>query len=127
MRYWAVSAILLISSVLAQGEEWSSSKPKPPVADKKFVFLATIHTAAMIADYETTQGCIARNSCYELNPIFGSRYPSRRRMYAIGGAITAASVYSAYSLKRKKKRYWFVPLLAGTAVHGYLAYRNSQF
>lgn len=127
MRFWAVSTFLVFSSILAFSQEWSSSKPQPPVIDRKFVFLAGIHTAAMIADYETTQNCLVRHTCRELNPIFGSRYPSRKRMYVIGGAIAAASTYGAYQLKKKKKRYWFVPLVAGAAVHGFLAYHNSQF
>ena len=104
----------------------STSRPAPKVVDAKFLFLAGASVAAMTADYETTHGCIARNACHELNPFFGSN-PSRARMYAIGAATTAGTIYAAYYLKKKRKRYWWVPLAAGAGLHGYLAYRNSQF
>ena len=103
----------------------SSSKPGLATADGKFLFLASAYTAALVADYETTQSCLARGACRELNPVFGS-HPSRLRMYAIGGAISAGTIYGSYYLKKKRKRYWWVPLVAGTVVHGYLAYRNSR-
>ena len=125
-----VIGIITINCVFAHCDEWSSSKPekqKARVSDRKFWLLVSVSTASMVADYETTQSCLKRLTCKELNPIFGSRYPSRARMYAIGGALTSLSVYGSYRLKKKGKWYWWLPLAGSTVMHAYLARHNSKF
>ena len=132
-----VIGIITINCVFAHCDEWSSSKPeqqkareeaqKTKVADRKFWLLVSVNTASMVADYETTQSCLKRLTCKELNPIFGSKYPSRARMYAIGGALTGLSVYGSYRLKKKGKWYWWLPLAGSTVMHAYLARHNSQY
>ena len=126
----SLAALLAAASLVGAQqpvEQWSSSKNRPRSKEKiAFLLLSAVHLSSMTADYEFTQACLHAQTCSELNPLFGPR-PSRPRMYGIGGAVSAMGIYGSHRLRRHRKWYWWVPTVAATVTHGYLAYRNKQF
>ena len=72
--------------------EWSSSKDQK-IAKRNLrnrLLLATLQSAAMIADYELSHRHF-ENGGTETMPWFGSRRPGRARMYGIGIPLNFAA------------------------------------
>lgn len=90
--------------------------------NKKFWALWITTIGLAVADVETTAHCVQRPECQEANPLFGKR-PSRARMYAIKGGVTALAFYLSQEWKRDQTggsyAWWAPPLiLAGTSGAG---------
>ena len=63
------------------------SEPKPAAAglDKRvFLTAAVLLAAAQAADLITTRQCLDRGACHELDPLYGTRYPSAERQAGLG-------------------------------------------
>ena len=90
------------------------------VIDKKFIWAMTFASAASIADIESTKGFLANPLCHESSSawLVGQR-PSRARMYLTTAAIQASVGTLSYYLKKKGKKYWWLP--AATLVTSQLA------
>jgi hypothetical protein len=80
------------------------------VIDKKFIWAMTFASAASIADIESTKGFLSNPLCHESSSawLVGQR-PSRARMYLTTAAIQAGVGTLSYYLKKKGKRFWWMP------------------
>jgi hypothetical protein len=71
-------------------------------ADKAWWAANLLSWGLTAADVENTQYCFhAMATCYETNPIFGSRHPSRLRMYAITAPLAGFTSWLSYKWKRE--------------------------
>ncbi len=96
----------------------------PPTAKRVATGSYWATTAAVfgsnIAAIELLQSCLAAGECQSIpGPM-----RSRGAMYGVGLPVAAGVSYLDYYLKKKEKRWWFVPAVAATAfdlffvVHG---------
>ena len=74
------------------------------------LFAGTVLLAGTVMDFETTQSCLHRKTCQEANPMFGTKNPSRARMYAIGMPLDALLFY--VSVKHKQEGRGLLPFTA---------------
>jgi hypothetical protein len=90
------------------------------VIDKKFVWAMTFASVASITDIESTKGFLSNPLCHESSSawLVGQR-PSRTRMYLTSAAIQVGVGTLSYYLKKKGKKYWWMP--AATLGAGQLA------
>jgi hypothetical protein len=90
------------------------------VIDKKFMWAMTFASVASIADIESTKGFLRNPLCHESSSawLVGQR-PSRARMYLTTAAIQVGVGTLSYYLKKKGKKYWWMP--AATLGAGQLA------
>lgn len=110
-------------------KEWTSAlvaeRPaNKKVLDKKFFALTGVATGLTVADFELTQGCMARHMCVESDPLMPS---SRAGMYASSAPVNAALYYWSYRLKAKGSRFWWVPTAAVIASHAVGVGTNIRF
>ena len=70
------------------------------------LFAGAVLFGGTIADFETTQSCLARHTCQESNPLLG-KSPSRTRMYAVGMPLDALLFYTA--VKHKQSGHGLLP------------------
>jgi hypothetical protein len=93
---------------------------KKRVIDKKFMWAMTFAGVASIADIESTKGFLKNPQCHESSSawLVGQR-PSRGRMYLTSAAIQMGMGTLSYYLKKKGKKYWWMP--AATLGAGQLA------
>lgn len=95
--------------------------------DKVFLFVSSAYIVSSIADTEVTLVTIQRDMNFrESNPIFSQR-PTRREFYGKGAPLVAGIVYASYRLRRAGKKWWFVPMLAMTCIHTYLAAHEGRW
>ena len=96
MRTLAALFILMLLAPACQAKdyprsEWSSSRDlKASKVTKARVLTNVLQFGLMALDYETSQAHFSQGG-YEVMPWFGSRRPTRRRMYAIGLPLNVAA------------------------------------
>jgi len=116
-----VTAVLLLVALT-----WSAAGARPFYKDKKFWLGLAVDSAAMAADYKTSQDLFARGGT-ELNPIFGSRRPGSGRMVAIGLPLTAAVAFVGHRIgESKHSKLWWIPSALDGGDHVVLAIHNGQ-
>jgi hypothetical protein len=89
-------------------------KKQQRVIDKKFIAMSIAMMAFTVSDLEKTQGCLARGTCVEMNPMLPR---SRAGMYAVNLPINAAAMYLAYRLKASGHKTWWIAPVIETAGH----------
>jgi hypothetical protein len=100
-------------------------------ADKSWWAVNALSWASVVADVENTQYCFrAEPTCQESNPVFGSRHPSRARMYSIMAVPAAFTTWLSYKWKREDDRdtailgrtakiRWYIAPLIHLGGHGF--------
>ncbi len=99
-------------------------QPRRRVMDRNFLLLIGLGTALTIADYEMTQGCLARRICSEANPMLPT---SRAGMYATNIPLNAALYFWSYKRKAAGKRLWWVAPLVIIGSHAAGIGTNVRF
>ena len=101
------------------------------VHSRPIVALATIHSAALVADGVTTYDTSGKY--HEVDPVsrvFIGNHPSWARMAPAGAAVVTGEIWLAYRMKTSRhaweRRTWWVPMALGTAANTYWAAANSQ-
>jgi hypothetical protein len=95
---------------------------------KTFWAMFSLTSAAMVADYATSQRAFARGAV-EANPLFGGPKPSMLHMTAIGLPFQFGASYLGFKMSRSKRWIirdlcWAAPLYEATG-HSYNAVRNT--
>ncbi len=126
----APSAVLAQTNTTTDSAFSEASNPAPApapegssVVDRKFVALTALTFGSSIAAIEMTQRCSVQHNCY--NNVF-SMQDIRIKLYAIAMPIDFGATLLSYELKKRGKRWWWVP--AATAIAGgtAVAIRSSQ-
>lgn len=86
----------------------------PRVADRSYFLLNGLQLGMSVFDVELTQHCISVDKCRETNPFLPS---SQAGKLGVNFAIAGYQGVLSYWLKRRHSKAWWVPLIAGTAVH----------
>lgn len=95
-----------------------------PVIDKKFISLALVSTGSTFADSYTTlfatQNWLAGkkgvcNMEVQSAYLYGT-HPTAGRAYAVASVKSAASIISAYYLRKHHRKLWSLPLIANSAI-----------
>lgn len=96
------------------------------VLDRKFIFLQSLSTLAMVADIESTAHALeGKSGAAELNPLFG-QHPTRARMYGIGAPVNALTLFLSYRAKKiaPTRRLWELAPALTMAIHAGAAANN---
>lgn len=109
----------------------SGIDPQPlPQAPQKFVdrkwFALTAYQAAnSVLDIESTVRMQEQHRCKEgWSSWLVGEHPGRARLYTTASIANVGSAYLAYFLRKKDRKYWWVPQLTAGTVHGFAAGRN---
>lgn len=119
MKKLTVLLALLLFTCAAGAQEL----PKRKVWDWKFFAASAASVGLMVLDVETTQRSLQRCwYCTEQSAwLFGSRRPSRGRMYSRLIPIKAGEIGISALLKRRKsgdlQKAWWFPQFAGSVIH----------
>jgi hypothetical protein len=94
------------------------SRPSSKTWDTTFVLLSGVATALTVADMELTARCTARQTCSEVNPLYGAN-PTRARLYGISLPMLGGELFLARWLKHRHpdRKVWMMPLIANSATH----------
>lgn len=125
MRRRFALALLLSSSL------WAQTLPEAPskVADKKYVITLGATIAANAMDAYTTSRYVGTPEHCPIeggSPWLYGRKPAEARVIGIMSGETVAVGLMSYVLKRKRKRYWFVPMIANGTSHAAGAIHNFR-
>lgn len=118
--YWNA----LIAPIAIRPAPVIAQQPRRKVMDRNFLLLIGLGTALTIADYEMTQGCLARRICSEANPLLPT---SRAGMYATNIPLNAALYFWSYRRKAAGKRLWWVAPLVIIGSHAAGVGTNMRF
>ncbi len=93
-----------------------AATPLPPrkLMDKKFIALGLLVFGLTALDVETTQHCLQRNLCEELNPTLPR---SHWGMYAVNTPVNAAVMYFSYRRRKSGKWGWWLPPVVDIGAH----------
>jgi hypothetical protein len=124
-----VAALLLLLTLPLAAADPSAmilpEAPKKHVVDKKFVGFAALQVAANIFDIESTIGMQKKGLCKEGWSSWAvGEHPTRPQLYATAALANAGTATLAYFLKKKGKRYWWLPQITAGSVHTFAASRN---
>jgi hypothetical protein len=107
----------------------AAAQPRHFWQSGRFWIPFALDTAAMFADYETSQQAFARGS-HEMNPVFGTPRPSLGRMISIGEPGSFLYSYigyrGSYSKHRAIRDMAYLPVIVDAGFHGFLAYQNTE-
>jgi hypothetical protein len=94
------------------------SRRSPKTWDTSFFLLSGVATALTVADMELTARCTARQTCSEVNPLYGTN-PTRARLYGISLPMLGGQLFLAQWLKHRHpgRKVWMMPLIANSASH----------
>jgi hypothetical protein len=102
---------------------------KKAVKSKEFWLTTAAISAAAVVDGQSTVSVLKRcPTCVETNPLFGTRRPSTRRLYLVGGAFIVGERVLIASLWKKQTARDVNLLLTGAHIsyHTYFTIRNNQ-
>ncbi len=88
--------------------------PRPKLLDKKFLALGLLVFGLTALDVETTQHCLQRGICEELNPTLPR---SHWGMYAVNTPVNVAVMYFSYRRRRSGKWGWWLAPLVDIGAH----------
>ena len=111
----------------APGLEQAIEGPPEPahVVDSRFLYVNVGYALAFAYDGGTTQWFLRNTRAHEVNPLFG-RYPSTARLWGEGSALTAATIFGSYELRKHHSRFWWLPPAVGIAVHSFAGSHNLR-
>lgn len=89
----------------------ATSAKNEPVANWPYWASTGAVFGSNIAAIEVLQSCLGANKCQSIP----SGMRSRGAMYGVGMPVAAGVSYLDYYLKKKEKRWWYVPAIAATA------------
>jgi hypothetical protein len=106
--------------------------PKPPAANfdrRTFALGVGLLAASQAADVITTRRCLDVWTCRELDPLFGSRYPSPGRQAGLNVVFFVGRAGLFYLTERSTNKYvrWTGRTFMGSqiAMHTVCAYQNA--
>jgi hypothetical protein len=125
----AAQLMLLSLLIVSASADTKASPHAAFLKSKRFWITTALGSAAMFADFKTTQDLLGRPGAAEGNPLLGSR-PSWGRQLALGVPMTFASSYTSYRLSKSKSHAergfsWIIPA-AGIALHTGAAIHNEN-
>ena len=131
MKSALVGLLCLLLITPAGAQEKPEKKGK--LFDRKLIVAGLTMLAAQIADAETSLAAMRRNrNSREANPIYGQQ-PGRRRLYAVGGALTGLAFLTAVAAKQHSIRQgnpdsklWLLPVVVHNTGRGLAAWHNSR-
>ncbi len=88
--------------------------PRPRLLDRKFIALGILVFGLTALDVETTQHCLQRGICEELNPTLPR---SHWGMYAVNTPVNAAVMYFSYRRRKSGKWGWWLAPVIDVGAH----------
>ena len=132
MRKHLIATLILISLVgaHAQGEDLESNPQaeRRTTLDGKLLTLISVSYASAIYDTQTTLTTLKQCAvqCFEANPLVRPFTGRNASAYAYTMGLTSVSAFATYRLKKTGARWWWVPLVATSAVHVAAAIHNEK-
>lgn len=119
--------ILLLALALGAVAQEPPPKPQPRVVDKKFLAVTALSIGAAGMDIHSTRYCITHNpNCYEGVGILSGTRPSTAKLVAVNVPMQVGINGLGYLLKKKGKRWWWVPQVAYAGLRVGVAIRNYK-
>ena len=111
------------------GKKWKLfwRDPEYPVMDTSFLALLATSNLMTILDMESTFHLLGQGDEFrEGNPILKPFVHSRLQAYAMQAGINTGITYLAYRLKKNGSKFWWLPLVGCSVIHGSLAGNNIR-
>jgi len=122
-RRWLKNMLMALAMGISSSG-WAQTLPEAPKRQQTaFYALSGVTFGMGVADAHTTRTNLTQWGMREGNPLLGD-HPSAARTYGTIAAANAVAVAGAWQLKRKGKRYWYVPMLASIAINAWGIERN---
>lgn len=93
--------------------------------DVPFVILSSLSIGTTTFDLQTTSTALKRcSTCKEANPLM--HFKSKPLTYTVSLGLTSGVIYGSARLKRDGSKWWWVPLVVSSVVHGVAGVSNQR-
>jgi hypothetical protein len=112
-----VLVVLLLAALPVIAQDAKPKKPNPFKSKKFWIETGITVGFALLDGVSTTRAMKACPTCTEGNPIFGSRRPSKKRRYLIGGAFIVGERLAIAAIWRNDEKAGTMLSTVATAGH----------